>query len=211
MLTNLIIIGVGNPLIIRVIDDINQEAGHKFKVLGFVDNDWMNIGQEKWGIKIFPGFESLSGINRADTKLINTIAGSMSTRKETTDFFIQRGWTFANIIHPRINTNYVTMGLGNILYENAMVQPYAEIGSHCVISAFSAVGHESKIGDFCFIGPNAYVCGKGKIDDGAYIGAGANILPRLHIGAYATVGAGSLVSRNVPSNTTVQGVPARAR
>ncbi|MDD2317702.1 MAG: NeuD/PglB/VioB family sugar acetyltransferase [Desulfobacterales bacterium] len=209
MTTDLIIIGAANPLIIRVIDDINAESGNKFNVLGFVDNNWMNIGKEKWGITVFPGFDSLSDFDRTNTKLINAIAGSMKTRKETTAFFIERGWSFANIFHPRINLKYTTMGSGNIIYESAVIQPYVEIGDHCVVSVLSGIGHESKLGNCCFVGPNSYICGKVNIGNEVYIGTGASILPRLHIGSNATIGAGSLVNSDIPDNTRVKGVPAR--
>ncbi len=43
----------------------------------------------------------------------------------------------------------------------------------------------------------------------AWIGAGATILPGITIGENAIVAAGSVVSRDVPPNTVVAGVPAR--
>lgn len=43
----------------------------------------------------------------------------------------------------------------------------------------------------------------------AWIGAGATILPGVTIGENAVVAAGALVSRDVPANTVVAGVPAK--
>ncbi|KAA9349766.1 DapH/DapD/GlmU-related protein [Larkinella humicola] len=43
----------------------------------------------------------------------------------------------------------------------------------------------------------------------AWIGAGATILPGVTIGENAVVAAGAVVSRDVPSNTVVAGVPAK--
>lgn len=43
-----------------------------------------------------------------------------------------------------------------------------------------------------------------------WVGAGATILPGVTIGDNAIVGAGSVVTKEVPSNTIVAGVPARA-
>ena len=48
------------------------------------------------------------------------------------------------------------------------------------------------------------------INNGAFIGLGATIMPGVIIGENAIVGACSLVRENVPPNTTVVGVPARA-
>ena len=43
----------------------------------------------------------------------------------------------------------------------------------------------------------------------AWIGAGATILPGVTIGENSIVAAGAVVSKNVPSNTIVGGVPAK--
>lgn len=47
------------------------------------------------------------------------------------------------------------------------------------------------------------------IGNGAMIGAGAMLLPHIEIGAQAAVAAGSVVTKNVPPQTLVAGVPAR--
>lgn len=47
------------------------------------------------------------------------------------------------------------------------------------------------------------------IKRGAWIGAGATILPGVTIGENAVVAAGSVVSKDVPTNTVVAGVPAK--
>jgi acetyltransferase-like isoleucine patch superfamily enzyme len=56
----------------------------------------------------------------------------------------------------------------------------------------------------------AGVTGKGvRIDDNVWIGAGCRVLDGVHISRNVIVGAGSVVTRSVPANTTVAGVPAR--
>jgi maltose O-acetyltransferase len=47
------------------------------------------------------------------------------------------------------------------------------------------------------------------IEDQVWIGAGAVVLPGVTIGRAAVVGAGAVVSRDVPANAVVKGVPAR--
>ena len=47
------------------------------------------------------------------------------------------------------------------------------------------------------------------IDDGAWIGAGAIINPGVTIGTDSVVGAGAVVTKDVPPNAVVVGVPAK--
>lgn len=47
------------------------------------------------------------------------------------------------------------------------------------------------------------------IENGAWIGANVTILPGVVIGQGAVVGAGAVVTKNVPANTVVAGVPAK--
>ena len=48
-----------------------------------------------------------------------------------------------------------------------------------------------------------------QVADGASIGSGAVILAGIKIGENAMIGAGSIVTKDVPSNTTVKGNPAK--
>ena len=47
------------------------------------------------------------------------------------------------------------------------------------------------------------------ISDNVVIGAGAKVLGPISIGKNSKIGANSVVTKNVPSNATVIGIPAR--
>jgi acetyltransferase-like isoleucine patch superfamily enzyme len=55
----------------------------------------------------------------------------------------------------------------------------------------------------------ALVCKPIVIKRNAWIGAGATVLPGVTIGENAVVAAGAVVSKDVPANTLVGGIPAR--
>ncbi|WP_290795017.1 DapH/DapD/GlmU-related protein [Flavihumibacter sp. UBA7668] len=55
----------------------------------------------------------------------------------------------------------------------------------------------------------ALVCKPILIKQNAWIGAGATILPGVTIGKNAVVAAGAVVSKDVPDNTVVAGIPAK--
>ena len=52
--------------------------------------------------------------------------------------------------------------------------------------------------------------GKIVVDEYSFIGARAVIMPGVHIGKHCVVAAGAVVTKNVPDNTVVAGVPAKA-
>ena len=209
MVEQLIIIGAATPTIIRIIDDINAACEQKIHIVGFLDSAHANLGREFFGFKILGGFEEIEKFGTQQIVLINTIAGTVKDRVETTEHFLSRGYSFTNIVHPKVNTKYVTMGVGNLIYENALIHPFVTIGNHCVVSSNSGIAHESSIGDFCFVGPASYICGQVEIAERVYIGAGARILPRLKIARGAQIGSCALVNKAVAEAQRIMGIPGR--
>jgi len=111
------------------------------------------------------------------------------------------------------------------------VQKGAKIGDRCKISSHTFICEGVTIEEEVFIGhgvtfindryPKAtnadgrlkvdadWDCQNTVVKRGASIGSGATLLGGIVVGENAIVGAGSLVSSNVPANTTVAGNPAR--
>ena len=101
-----------------------------------------------------------------------------------------------------------------ICVENFKLGERVEIGSFTIIDAKEGVTIEDnvKIGWSCSIFSNSTIDNKkGKIilKKDCKIGANSVILPGIIVGENATVGANSLVNKNIPSNETWVGTPAR--
>ena len=206
----LIVIGASTPTIIRVIEDINKCIKHSgFRLIGFVDSDTTKHGNIFYGVPVLGGFDSCLSYDRKKVKLINTIAGSIQSRVETTKWFLDRGVGFTNVIHPSVNLQHCELGVGNLIYENATIHPYVKIGNHCIISSNSGLSHETTVGDYCFLGPASYIGGKVIVENRVFIGLGAHVLPRVTLAAGAVIAAGALVTKSIEAEKRVRGIPAK--
>jgi serine O-acetyltransferase len=100
------------------------------------------------------------------------------------------------------------------------IHPGAKIGRRVFIDHGGGVviGETSEIGDDVLIYQGVTLGGTGKekgkrhptVGNNVVIGAGSILLGPIKIGDNVKIGAGSVVIRDVPPNTTVVGVPARA-
>ena len=110
------------------------------------------------------------------------------------------------------------------------IQKNAKVGAHCKISSHTFICEGVTLDEEVFIGhgvmfindrePRAAANGvllteaewsviPTQVCRGASIGSGAIIMCGLNIGERALIGAGAVVTKNVPANAVVAGIPAR--
>ena len=121
---------------------------------------------------------------------------------------------------------FAYVGANTVIGDNVKIGSLAhidynvKIGNDTKIEGCAYIPPLTVIGDSVFIGPSATFTNDpypmshkmigSIVEDGAVIGAHAVIAPGVRIGKNSVVGMGSVVTRDVPPNVVVMGVPAKA-
>ena len=186
-----------------------KEYEKNFELLGFIDND-----KNKWGNKIlsfpvFGGISEIPNLVKNGVKFCNLITHDTITRFETGLELIKNNANLINFIHPEINLDLVTLGIGNYIQEQVDLQADVSIGNNSSVYACSFVAHNTRIGNSVIVTGGCHIAGGVNIEDGAYVGTGAVIIPNITVGKWSVIGAGAVVLKDVPPYSVVVGNPAR--
>jgi len=122
-------------------------------------------------------------------------------------------------------------GEGTRIYATAIVYGHPKVGKNVFIGPYAIVDGTGPltIGDECHVSLHAMVwthstypeclagdaakekvsVGEVIIENNVFIGAGAIILPGTQVGHHSLIAAGSVVTRDIPPYSLVEGVPAK--
>lgn len=121
---------------------------------------------------------------------------------------------FPNLIHPSVilmDQKGLQIGRGCIISAGSILTSNISIGDFVVINLHCSIGHDCILEDFVSLMPGARLSGGVHLEEGVYLGTNAVVLPNIRIGKNAVVGAGAVVTQDVAPNTTVVGIPAKAK
>ncbi len=79
------------------------------------------------------------------------------------------------------------------------------IGSHCLLMAYTHIGHDSIVGNHVIIANSGTIAGHVTIEDYANIGGLTGVVQFARVGAHCYIGGQSGVDRDVPPFTVVMG------
>jgi UDP-perosamine 4-acetyltransferase len=131
-------------------------------------------------------------------------------RKHFIQQAIDAGLSFTSAVHPSAQvSNTSKIGEGTIVSPGVIVAAHTAIGSHVIVNRGVLIGHHTNVGDFVTISPGANIAGRVKIGDCCYIGMGSIVIDGIAIGSNSIVAAGAVVTKDVPENVLVAGIPAK--
>ncbi|MGW8484273.1 acetyltransferase [Microbacterium sp. NPDC055903] len=165
-----------------------------------------------WDLPYLGTDEVLDSLNPEEVQLVNGLGsvGSTVLRRRVHEDAVARGFEIAGAVHPRaIVDSGAAVAVSAQVLAGAVVNVGAVIEEGAIVNSAAVVEHDATVGAHAHISPGAVLAGGVTVGSGAHVGLGARVLQGLAIGSGSIVGAGAVVIRDVPSGTTVVGVPAR--
>ena len=98
----------------------------------------------------------------------------------------------------------LTIGDDNVIRESVTISRgtatgggTTRVGSHCLIMAYTHIGHDSHIGSHCILANAATLAGHVTVEDYASVGALCPVHQFCRIGRYAYIGGGTTITQDV--------------
>lgn len=201
MKQEVIVIGAGGHG--KVVADIVRSCGDT--VLGFLD-DGRQKGECLCGIPVLGKIEDY--VNYPDAKFLVAIGGSAARRSVAARL---EGVRWHTAIHPNavISTMDTHIGEGSVVMAEAVVNPCATVGRHCIVNTGASIDHDNQIGDYTHISVGAHLAGTVTVGENVWVGIGAAVSNNLTLCDDCMIGAGAVVVRSITEPGTYIGVPAR--
>lgn len=192
----------------RIVAEVLMLQG--YQIVGYTDV--INRGAI-WGICYLGDDSVVETYCTEEILLVNGLGsiGDNSRRKNLYHSFKQKGFHFANTIHPSaIVSPNALVGEGVQIMAGAVIQAGSTIGCNTIVNTRASVDHDCILEPHVHIAPGVTLSGNVKIKEGSHVGTAAVIIQGIVVGEESTIGAGAVVIRDVPKRAKVVGVPAKA-
>lgn len=199
--------GLGRE-ILTLIKDINVVCP-SWNVLGFFD-DGHPREELVNGHKVLGNIDDL---NSWDKPLSIVIAnGDPQIKRRIIEKICNPHVCYPTLIHPSAiigDTNFVSFGKGCIICAGNIITTNICFHDFVTLNLACTVGHNAVIGRYTSIMPAVNISGEVTVGEAVYLGTGAKIINRIAVGDNTIVGAGAVVAKDLPSDCTAVGVPAK--
>lgn len=189
--------------IVDILENFEQES------YAFFDNINNDIPNKYLGKRILKDFDNALHYLKENNFFIIAVGGPKNREYLFNLFTSKYGANpYSVLAKTALISKHSNLGLGLNVMSNTFISNHVTIGNGCLINAYAKIHHDTYIGEFSEISPNATILGNCHIGNNTFIGASATILPKITIGNNAIIAAGAVVTKNVPDNCMVAGVPA---
>lgn len=205
---NIILVGGGGHCK-SVIDVIETE--NKYAIIGILDTK-EKIGQKILGYEVIGTDEDISSLTLKDIYFIVTVGHikSFVPRKKIYTKLKEHGARLATICSPNAYVSkHGKIEEGTIVMHHAFVNAGARIGINCIINTNAIIEHDAFIGNHCHISTATLVNGDCVVQDNCFIGSNATLRNGITVKNNTIIGAGAFVSKDILTEGSFVGNPAR--
>lgn len=136
--------------------------------------------------------------------------GDNTVRCKVAQLIKNKNKNILNVIHPLASIGLkVTIGEGNFIAKNVVINPLARIGNYCILNTGCIIEHECVIGNGVHVAPGVVLAGNVSVGENTFIGANSVVKQGVRIGKNVIIGAGTVVISDVLDNKKIAGNPAR--
>lgn len=214
-MTRIIVLGAGGHAreILAILDEMSR-AGDGWQIVGLTDDDPTRAGALVDGHIVLGDLDwlqrNVAGLAAAERPVAVCAVGNPPARRKVALSAAAIGLAFVSVVSPRASVAASAMlRPGCVVFPGAVIGPGVVVGEHAVVNAGATVSHESVLGDYATLAPGVHLAGNTTIGQGCEVGIGAVTVQGVRLGAWSVIGAGTVVIRDLPSNVTAVGSPAR--
>ena len=191
-----------------LLEEINRNIDI-WNIMGFIDDTEALQGKTINGYPVLGNIDWLTNYKKEIHVLC--CIGASKPRKMVIDKIFQNPHVvFPTIIADNVKrSDTVRFGKGSIICASNVITVNITVGNFVIINLDCTIGHDAVIEDFVTLYPSVNVSGYVHIGNTTEIGTGANIVGGIQIGERSIVGAGAVVVKDIPSDCTAVGAPAK--
>lgn len=165
--------------------------------------------------KLFGRFELIRDWEVAQKILSSDNRFCLGTGNPLTRYKLAKKFTDISGLLTTVISPYAHIGHYGTVIDNgcsimtgSVITNDVKVGKGTLINLNCTVGHDSVIEEFVEMSPGVHISGNCTIGRFSGIGTNAVILPGITIGENVIVGAGAVVTKDIPANSLVTGIPA---
>ncbi len=171
----------------------------KYEVVGFsVEKEFLK-NPEFLGLPVVP-FEQLSEIFPPEgySVFVAITYGHLNRlRSRLLNKARDLGYALASYISPRAYVSkQAKLGEHCFIFENNVIQPYAQMGDNVILWSGNHIGHHSRIGAHCFISSHAVISGFATVGQYCFLGVNASIANNINVADDCWIGPGIVITKD---------------
>lgn len=183
-----------------------------YKVIAFtVDRDYVQASTHH-GLPVVPFEDLMTDYPPGSVRMLvplgyHAINGLRRQRYETAR---ELGYECVTYVSSRASTwPDLQIGQNCMVYEGAIIQPFASIGNNVIIRSAAHISHHCHVADHVFVAAGVTLGGNVHVGEQSFLGVGAVLRDGLRIAERSFIGAGAVVVADTEPDGVYIGNPAR--